>query len=131
MEIEINDSYCIGNVLRIIDERTIIVSVGKPTLSKGNTIQVYEIVDTIKDLEGNDIDLFLHIKDTLDVIEVEKHYSVCRKMEYHETTLRLALSPILEQKNVEYIPLNIDKQDIRPLRPKDPLIRVGDPIKFA
>lgn len=92
---------------------------------------MYEVVDTIKDLEGCDIDVFIYVKDTLEMIQVENNYSICRKMEYRETTFKFALSPLLEQDNKEYIPLNIDKQDIAPLHPKDPLIRVGDPVKFA
>ncbi len=125
------DSYCIGNVLRIIDERTIIVSAGKSTLSVGTKIQVYEIVDTVKDLEGNDIDVFIYVKDTLEAVQTEKNYSICKKIEYRETGFKFALSPLLEQKQMEYVPLNIDKQDIMPLCPKDRLIRVGNPIKFA
>ena len=116
------DKYCIGNVLRIIDDRTIIINVGREKGIIGKKIQVYEVVDTIKDLEGCDIDVFIYVKDTLEMIQVENNYSICRKMEYRETTFKFALSPLLEQDNKEYIPLNIDKQDIAPLHPKDPLL---------
>ena len=37
------DTYCIGHVLRILDERTIIISAGNSTIAKGASIQVYEI----------------------------------------------------------------------------------------
>ncbi len=92
---------------------------------------MYEVVDTIKDLEGCDIDVFIYVKDTLEMIQVENNYSICRKMEYRETTFKFALSPLLEQDNKEYIPLNIDKQDIAPLHPKNLLIRVGGSRKIC
>ncbi|MBD5456323.1 MAG: hypothetical protein HDR23_07605 [Lachnospiraceae bacterium] len=125
------DSYCIGRVLRILDNRTIIVSTGNSVLTLGAQIQVYEIVDTVKDLEGNDLDILIHVKDTLEVIQVENNYSICQKMITRPITFNFALSPLLEHTTEEYVPLNIDNEDIQPLILKDPLIRVGDPIKFA
>ena len=125
------DSYYIGNVLRILDERTIIVSAGKSVLCQGAKIQVYEIIDTVKDLDGNDLDVLIHVKDTREVIQTENNYSICKKMATRPVTFNFSLSPLLESPIEEYVPLNIDKKDIRPLTPRDPLVRVGDPIKIA
>lgn len=124
-------SYCIGNVVRIIDERTIIVNIGKGILETGAQVQVYESVDSIKNLDGNDLGVFIYVKDTLEVIQVEDNYSICKKMITRPTTFNFALSPLLESVPEEYVPLNVDVKDIQPLTPKDPLVRVGDPIKFA
>lgn len=126
-----HDSYCIGNVIRIIDERTIIVNVGKDTLQTGAEIQVYELVDTLKNLDGTLLDTYMYIKASLEVVQTAEKYSICRNMETRQKTFPLALSPLLERTIEEYVPLNIDKNDIQPLIPNDPLIRVGDPIKFA
>lgn len=125
------DTYCIGHVLRILDEHTIIISAGNSMISEGASIQVYEITDILKDLNGDDLDVLIHIKDTLQVVQTENNYSICKKMEQKPLTFTLALSPLLEQKSGEYIPLNIDQNDIKPFQVKDPLIRVGDPVRFA
>ena len=125
------DTYCIGHVLRILDERTIIISAGNSTIAKGASIQVYEITDILKDLNGDDLDVIIHIKETLQVVQTENKYSICKKMEQKPVAFTLALSPLLEQKSGEYSPLNVDQNDIKPLQIKDPLVRVGDPVKFA
>jgi hypothetical protein len=121
----------IGNVIRIIDDRTIIVNAGKHELNVGQTIQVYELGEEIKDLDGKVLCNYCYIKDELEVIQVEPSYSVCQKQETITKTYNFALSPLLETKKTEYVPLNIDKSDIQELKPNDPLVRVGDPIKLA
>ncbi len=126
-----NDSNCIGNVIRIVDERTIIVNIGKGILKKGAEIQVYELVDHLKNLDGTLLDTYMYIKDTLEVVQVEEKYAICKNMKTHQKSFSLALSPLLERTTEEYVPLHIDRNDIQPLVPKDPLIRVGDPIKLA
>lgn len=121
----------IGNVIRIIDNRTLLVNVGKSDLSVGQTIQVYEPGEEIKDLDGTVLSNYYFIKDELEVIHVEDTYSVCQKQETITKSINFALSPLLETKRTEYVPLNIDEADIQELKPKDPLVRVGDPIKLA
>lgn len=121
----------IGNVIRIIDNRTLLVNVGKSDLSVGQTIQVYEPGEEIKDLDGTVLSNYYFIKDELEVIHVEDTYSVCQKQDTITKSINFALSPLLETKRTEYVPLNIDEADIQELKPKDPLVRVGDPIKLA
>jgi len=121
----------IGNVVRIIDSYTIIVNVGCDILKVGDKIQIYEPIEMIKDTNGNDLGFYNYIKDTLNVIKTENLFSVCRKNEVIEKTTSFALSPLLERKIYEKVPLNIDANDICELKPSDPLIRVGDLIKLA
>lgn len=131
-DIKCHDLKCIGNVIRIIDRRTIIVNAGKRALSVGQNIQVYELGDEIKDLDGRVLSQFIHVKDTLEVIQAEENYSVCKKMKTVTKTISpLALSPLLETKKTEYIPLHVDEADIQELKPTDPFVRVGDPIKLV
>lgn len=122
----------VANVIRIIDNRTIIVNAGKNYLEVGQTVQVYDSTHEIKDLDGKVLSRYFYIKDELEVVQVEDSYSVCKKMKsVTKTYSPFALSPLLETKKTEYIPLNIDETDIEELKPNDPLVRIGDPIKLA
>lgn len=122
----------VGNVIRIIDNRTILVNVGHEDLSVGQTVQVYEPGVEIKDLDGSVLCNYSFVKDELEVIRVESLYSVCQKQEsITETYNPFVLSPLLETKKTKYIPLNIDEADIQELNPKDSKVRIGDPIKLA
>ncbi len=124
---------CIGRVIRILDNRTLIVNVGKDVLSKGNTIAVYVPVEPIYDLDGTELAVFEYTKDILEVIAVEPSYSICQKQKMETvdqpTISRLALSPLLEGKK-ECVPLNVDDSEISPFS-IDKKIHVGDPIKIA
>lgn len=135
-----NEKYgtnCIGNVIRIIDERTIIVNIGHKVLKVNDYIQVYEFGPEIEDCDGTSLGNYEFIKDKLKVIEACNNYSVCQKQDYKELTSdtalsQLALSPLfVSQKETEYIPLNVRKEDIKPLKINDPVIHIGDPIKRA
>lgn len=123
----------IGNVIRILDNRTLIVNVGNDVLSKGNTIAVYIPVEPIHDLDGTELAVYEYTKDILTVITAEPTYSICQKKEKQSidpfSASRFALSPLLEGKP-EYIPLNVDEAEISPF-PIDKKIHVGDPIKIA
>lgn len=122
----------IGNVIRIIDNRTVLVNVGHRDLSVGQMVQIYEPGDEIKDLDGRILSNYSFIKDELEVIQVEDSYSVCQKQKtITKTHNPFALSPLLETKETVYVPLNIDETDIQELKPKDSKVRVGDPIKLA
>ncbi len=120
---------CIGNVIRIVDDRTILVNVGTGTLTVGASIQIYELGEPILDLDGSSLGNYIFVKDELEVIQVESAYSVCKKMKTVTRSFSLALSPLLETK--EFVPLNIQQEDINKLQPHDRLVRIGDPIKFA
>lgn len=121
----------IGKVIRILDQYTLLVDAGKDRLKKGEKIQVYEPVEMIKAPDGTDLGYYNYIKDTLEVISTEEHFSICQKRETVEKTIPYALSPLLEKHTFDRVPLKIDESDIRALDPKEPLIKIGDPIKFA
>lgn len=131
MKAKFGNEY-VANVIRIIDDRTILVNAGVYLLNVGDKIQVYELGEEIKDLDGCVLSRYFYIKDELEVIHVEDNYSVCQKQEtVTKVNHAFALSPILEIKKTEYVPLNVDLNDIDELKPNDPLIRVGDPIKMV
>lgn len=124
---------CLGNVIRILDNRTLIINTGNDVLSKGDTIAVYVPVEPIYDLDGSELAVYEYIKDILEVIAVEPSYSICQKQKTKDVEQpafsRLALSPLLEGKK-EYVPLNVDDAEISPFS-VDEKIHVGDPIKIA
>ncbi len=124
----------IGNVIRIIDNRTVIVNAGSDKLKAGQEIKIYSPVEPIKDLDGTILCDYEYTKDLLEVIDVNSGYSVCRKMKTktsnYASNLAFALSPLLEGKET-YVPLDIEEKDIRPFKEIDKKIRIGDPIKLA
>lgn len=119
--------HCIGQVLRILDNRTIIISTSKENIFVGDSIAVYEVCDEIKDLNGKYLCNYEHIKDTLEVVDTNEYYSVCRKKAESINRSNFLLSPMLSKKIYE--PLNISKDDIEPFHVKSNLIKKGDPIK--
>ena len=119
--------HCIGNVIRIIDDFTIIVDAGSRQLSIGDVIAVYEYGEPILDLSGNRISNYEFIKARLDVVDVNEAYSVCKS----EATIKKMqpLSPIFETTVTERKRLKIDKTSVEPLQTYNECISKGDPIK--
>lgn len=135
-----NNNYgpnCVGNVIRIIDNRTVLVNAGNKMLHVDDFIQIYEPGPQIKDCDGTVLGNYEFIKDKLKVIETSNDYSICQKQDYIEYSnsaplSQLALSPLFnDKKTIEYLPLNVLDKDIQPLKISDPIIHVGDPIKRA
>ena len=62
------DNY-LGSVVRIISDKALIIDVGEDYLTIGDKVQIYTVLDEIKDLEGNSLGLYENIKDTLDVTQ--------------------------------------------------------------
>ena len=91
---EIYGKHCIGRVLRILDNRTIITSATKDNLKVGDSIIVYEVGDEIFNPDGTKLCNYEYCKDSLDVIEVNDLYSVCRKNVITKTRV-FDISPVL------------------------------------
>ena len=120
---------CIGNVIRIIDGRTLIVNIGASRLRLDDIIQVFALGEPLYDIDGNILCHYEHIKDTLKVIRVEEKYSVCQKQDSKTTNLMLPLSPLFE--TVQFVPLKVNECDIKPFAPVNLKVQLGDPIKLA
>ncbi len=123
----------LGHVIRIIDRYTIIVDVGKHKLSVGDIIQVYSLGEPLIGLDGKELCKYVFVKDTLDVIDVQDRYSVCKKNKevIHKISHSIPLSPLLEQTYTEYETLNVDSNEIQHMAQIDSKIHIGDLIKFA
>ena len=122
-------SNYIGNVIRITDSRTVIVNAGRDILSVGDTIQIYELLDPLTNIDGSFLANYEHVKDELKVIRVDNQYSICQKQETKTSPVILPVSPLFE--TTSYVPLHVDNSDIEPLYPSNPLVKIGDPIKKA
>lgn len=125
----------LGHVIRIIDEYSVIVDVGKDTLSVDDSIQIYQLGEPITDLQGNELCKYVFVKDNLRVIDVQDCYSVCRKektiTKKTTTSALFALSPLLETTYQEKEKLQVKKEDIHPLKHINSTIAIGDYIKLA
>lgn len=124
---------CIGKVIRIVDEFTLIINAGSLSLSVGDKVQVYESGEPIVDLDGTALDEYIYVKDELEVVQVEERYSVCKKNKTVSKRIfsPFALSPLLEQTTTENVPMNIEESELKPLPSIDETIHVGDKVKRA
>lgn len=129
------DGLCIGHVIRIIDKYTVIIDVGKDSLSLGKKVQIYALGDPLYNLSGEELSRFIHVKDTLKVTDVQSEYSVCKKLKTvtHKKGFSLALSPLLEPDEEYEVPeaLNVIEAEIQALSSIDSAIHVGDSVKLA
>lgn len=84
-------------------------------------------------LDGKELCKYVFVKDTLDVIDVQDRYSVCKKNKevIHKISHSIPLSPLLEQTYTEYETLNVDSNEIQHMAQIDSKIHIGDLIKFA
>lgn len=124
----------LGTVIRIIDEYTLVIDIGKRYVSIGDKIKVYQALDDLCTLDGTKLATFDYVKDTLEVIDVEDNYSICRKplkKAQPSPLAKLALSPLLESPEMVRSKLNVEQDSINPLPEHDDIIRPGDPVKMA
>lgn len=126
-------SNALGHIIRILDEYTLVIDIGNRYVSNGDKIKVYQPLDDICSLDGTKLATYDHVKDILEVVDVEDNYSVCKKpaKKVQSPLSKLALSPLLEAAETTRPKLNVDEASIKPLPEHDDIIRLGDPIKKA
>lgn len=126
-------SNALGHIIRILDEYTLVIDIGNRYVSNGDKIKVYQPLDDICSLDGTKLATYDHVKDILEVVDVEDNYSVCKKpaKKVQSPLSKLALSPLLEATETTRPKLNVDEASIKPLPEHDDIIRLGDPIKKA
>lgn len=125
-----------GNVIRIIDEYSILINLGKnDDVRKGKKLEVFEpgemIIDPLSKEELGSLD---YIKDTLEVVNVYDNFSTCQHIDVEEVTVGLAAfaSPLERTKTKRTIKtLNVNKTEINPMKVHDKIIKIGDPIRFV
>lgn len=130
-EVKYYGPKCVGNVIRILDNRTVIVHFTSYQASIGDKIQIYELGDMLRDVNGSELGYYEYIKETLDVVRVEENYSICQKNKMKTQHYQFPLSPLLGTDAEIAVPLNADIADFNPYQIKEPLVKVGDPVKLA
>lgn len=121
----------LGKVIRIIDEKTLIIDVGDDYLSTGDKVIIYRTADELVDLCGNSLGAFEIIKAVLDIVETTPRYSVCKKIVAGESPLSVAVKASFTTMKPSFAYLNIDKNDIQPLKevPNSNVIKIGDYVR--
>lgn len=118
----------IARIIRIINESTVIINMGKPYFNVDDLVKVYEDCGELTDLDGTYLGEYEYKKATLKVIEVCDTYSVCRNAALQKNRLTLAVSPLLENAGTPEA-LNVKESDIQPIEHKCSEIHIGDKIK--
>lgn len=121
----------IGQVIRILDEHTVIINVGSGDVHVGESLQIYEYLGDLIGLDNQNYGSFEYVKAEIEVIRIEPKYSICKTEKVTGPSLAVALSPLLERPTTHRCDLPVDKADISPLKPQDSKVHVGDPVKRA
>lgn len=124
----------IGHVIRILDEYTLLIDVGRSQLSVDDEIEIYELGDPIRDINGNFLSEYIHVKDRLTVIETQDKYSICQKTKYviqNSLSTLSAWSPMLEKGYTKKVALDVDPKDFQPFPQYSLRIHIGDLVKKA
>lgn len=115
------------NVVRIIDEKNIVINAGKENyIKKGDKFEIYSIGKEIKDLNGNSLGTLDTIKETVVAVTVFPKMSICQKL------TKTSLSPLLKftKEQIASIEdanyLNVDTTEFEGGLEQDLTIHVGD-----
>ncbi len=119
----------VGEIIRITNSYTIIVNAGGNSLSVGDRVQIYVPGEPLYDLDGKFIANYEHIKDELEVIQVEPSYSVCKKKKVTERKVTFPVAPLLEHTFYDREPLRVKQEDIQRMPDYDNTVHVGDFVK--
>lgn len=122
----------IGQVIRIPDEHTVIISAGADDVQIGDTLQIYEYLGDLIGPDNQNYGSYEYVKAEIEVVRREPKYSICKTEKIAgPSALSLAISPLLERPVTHRTNLPVDKTDISPLKPSDIKVRLGDPVKRA
>ncbi|WP_300630826.1 hypothetical protein [uncultured Thomasclavelia sp.] len=123
---------CLGQVIRILSDRELIINVSNKHLSTGDKIIIYTAGEEIFDLNGDSLGLYENLKDILEVTHVTESYAICKKIieeTYSPFNPLSAFSPKTRERSV---PFTVEENDIKPLKKTfSNVIKIGDLAKKA
>ncbi len=132
---ELKEKYgpkVIAQVIRILDEYTVIINAGFDDVRIGETLHIYEYLGDLIGPDSKNYGSYEYVKAEIEVVRRESKYSICKTAKTPSpAALSLALSPLLEHSVSRRTNLPVDKTDISPLKPNDFKVRLGDPVKRA
>lgn len=122
---------CLGQVIRIISEKEVIIDVGDNYLTIGDKIIIYTVGDEIFDLENNSLGIYEYNKAVLEVVSTTPSYSICETLKSKKVTSSLIdYTNIFTKETIEQDNLNVNKNDIEPIFIENKnIILKGDLVK--
>ncbi|SDW73428.1 hypothetical protein SAMN04487759_1421 [Kandleria vitulina] len=132
---ELKEKYgneCIGQVIRIVSPTELIINVGyNSNLDNNDSVDIYELGDDIKDIDGNTLGKYHNIKATLTVKSVEENFAICVSKVITKKSPLLQVSLGLQEIETQES-LNVDQDAIEPLTfPTTRVIKIGDLVRKA
>lgn len=117
-----------GNVIKILDEFTLVINIGSNEIEKGSWISVIEEGPTIKNIDGTVLGTYDFTKAKLRVTEVYENFSIAKHL---TKTKPLSVEKILGGGGYSSNgPLPIEKEaEITRVSPKNMKITIGDLVK--
>lgn len=123
-----------GYVIKIVDDRTILVSLTKNSVAVGDLIEVYEnlapIIDPINNLK---LGMYSVTIEEFVVTDIFKDYSICKinKKSYNiMTNLVNALNPLMDENDEESIQ-SLNPEQNESLKPTKQFVSVKDPVRVS
>lgn len=140
-------NYSVCRVIKIIDEYSIVINGGlDDSISKGDEIDIFMEGDVLIDPfnDNRELGTLDFIKDTLEVVEVYRNFSVCQKFEekeiYTPSAMERALEPTLRltgqfkgSTQIKKIrkTIEIDEEEKSGRVKGDSTIKIGDLARIA
>lgn len=120
----------IGEVIRIISDSSLIISIlnlDPSAIPKaGDKIEIYSLGEPLYDSHGQKIADFNQVKDSLKIEKVENKYIICRKETIRPYFLSAAQSLADMFDPIEVGDVNIDHNEVSPLKDYNKKIKIGD-----
>lgn len=123
-----------GYVIKIVDERTILISLSKDSVSSGDLIEVYENLSEIIDpITNQKLGMYSIPIEEFIVTDAFKDYSICKvyKKSYNVmTSLVNALNPLIEEIDDGNISI-LNPEQNESLKPTKQFVSVKDPVRIS
>lgn len=120
----------LGRVIKILNDKTIVVNVGNAELKVGDRINILDECIEIKDPDTKALLGSYSFKKAILVIrETYELFSIAEAYEFEtiSNSLALAMNPLLKS-NKQIIPLNVNKEDNENITLENKEIKIGDEI---
>lgn len=106
----------IAQVVRIISPSEIIIDLSEASAIKneidiGSKIEIFSILDELKDSDGNSLGKYTNVKSKAKISRIEKQYSVCCPLEVNRIPPVAMLTGSMTTSPGYF---NVDKEDIKP-----------------
>ena len=123
-----------GYVIKIVDERTILVSLSRDSVSVGDLVEVYEnLAEVIDPVTGQKLGKYSVSIEEFIVTDAFNDYSICKvyKKSYNAmTNLVNALNPMMDEIDDGNLSI-LNPEQNESLKPTKQFVSVKDPIRVS